>query len=87
MMPKATRGRRRRVARPAEERGPARPGTKEKNFLREEEEHLYCSVFYANQDQIIRNQQKVGLFWDSISKHHDEYKPAGFRPSRSLESK
>ena len=86
-MPKATRGMRHWAARPAKEKGPARLGTKEKNFVKKEEEHLYCSVFYANQDQIIRNQQKAGLFWDSIAKHHDEYKLAGYRPSRSLESK
>jgi hypothetical protein len=62
-------------------------GLKGKNFVREEEEQLCYSVLHVSQDRIVGNQQKGGVFWSRISQHYDEYRPAGFRPSRSLESK
>jgi hypothetical protein len=82
-----TGGRRRPTARPAQEGGPATPGLKGKNFVREEEEQLCYSVLHVSQDRIVGNQQKGGVFWSRISQHYDEHRPAGFRPSRSLESK
>jgi hypothetical protein len=62
-----TGGRRRPTARPAQEGGPATPGLKGKNFVREEEEQLCYSVLHVSQDRIVGNQQKSGVFWSRIS--------------------
>ena len=37
---------------------------KGKVYLREEEEQLCRSVMHVSQDQIIGNQQRVGVFWE-----------------------
>ena len=80
-------GKRCPTARPAEEGGLARPGLKGKKFVKEEEEQLCYYVLHISQDRIVGNQQRSGIFWDRISKHFDENRPIGIRPSRSLESK
>lgn len=64
-----------------------RPGTKGRNFVREEEEQLCRSVLHVSQDRITGNQQRAGVFWERIHEHYNLHKPFGERPSRSLETK
>ena len=47
---------------PIEEGGLARTRNKEKNFVREQEEQLCCSVLHVSHKRITRNQQKTGVF-------------------------
>jgi hypothetical protein len=54
-MARATIGRRHPV-RLAEEGGQVKPWTKGKNFVREEEEQLCCSVLHVSHDRITGNQ-------------------------------
>jgi hypothetical protein len=66
---------------------PAKPGVKGKNFNRAEEEQLCISILFVSQDRIVGNQQRVGVFWERITDHYDEYRPDAPRPQRSLETK
>ena len=79
--------RRKAVPRVAQEGGPVRPGVKGKVYLREEEEQLCRSVLHVSQDRIVGNQQRAGVFWERVSEHYDDNRPAGLRPQRSLETK
>jgi hypothetical protein len=79
--------RRKPAPRVAQEGGPVRPGVKGKVYLREEEEQLCRSVMHVSQDQIVGNQQRAGVFWERVSEHYDNNRPAGLRPQRSLETK
>ena len=74
-------GTRRKVApRVAQEGGPVRSGVKGKVCLREEEEQLCRSMMHVSQDRIVGNQQRVGVFWERVSEHYDDNRPAGLRP-------
>ena len=64
-----------------------RPGVKGKVYLRKEEEQLCCSVMHVSQDRIVGNQQRARVFWERVSEHYDDNRPAGLRPQRSLETK
>lgn len=79
--------RRRQAPRVFEEGGPVRPGVKGKVYLREEEEQLCRSVLHVSHDRIVGNQQRAGMFWERVSEHYDDHRPAGLRPQRSLETK
>lgn len=65
----------------------ARPGTKGKNFVREQEEQLARSVLHVTFDPITGNQQRGSAFWERISVHYNGYRLHDFRFARSLEFK
>ena len=42
---------------------------------------------HVSQDQIVDNQQRVGVFWKRVSEHYEDNRPIGLRPQKSLETK